>query len=819
MSKHSEYALGLINRLTLEEKIALVAGHNFMYTNKVPRLNIPSIRMSDGPHGLRIQNDEELGVNAASTATCFPTAVATASSWNPDLLNEMGKAMGQEARSYGIDIILGPGINIKRNPLCGRNFEYFSEDPLLAGTLGAAEVNGIQSEGIGTSLKHFAFNGEENHRYMGDSVVDMRAAKEIYLKGFEYVVKNAHPETVMNAYNKVNGTHCSENKWLLTDILRDEWGYDGLVMTDWGATHDRIKGIKAGTDLEMPGDTLICRKWIYNAVKEGLLDEKELDERVLNVLDLVNKHITKNKLDNLDWKSHHDLAGKIAEQSAVLLKNDGLLPLKKDEKVCVIGELFEKMRYQGCGSSMINPYFLTTCKDAFDKNQVNYVYLKGYNLSNPITSESLIKEAVEGSKEFEKVILFIGLTDSEETEGGDRENMSLPKNQLDLVDVLLKENKKVIVVLFGGSPVELPFFDDVTSILNMYLPGQNGGTATYNLLFGNVNPSGRLTETWPMKYEDVPYFDEFGKRNQLVYKESVYVGYRYYLSANKEVRFPFGYGLSYTLFEYTNLNVKENSDKLLVTLNVKNVGELEGKETVQVYVKGPDSVFFKPLRELKGFAKVDLKSNESKNVEILINKEDLKYWNIKDNKYSLEDGEYKVQIGLNSRDIVLEKSINLKGEDLNKIYEKKAGILYKNVDLGQINNETFEVMSGMKIPQEPKPKPITLESRLSDFKLTLMGRILYNAVIRVSKKELRKAKKLPKGSDRDNAIKAALSMRRMMETNNPIGMSMAAGMRFPYNYAKGLVDLANWHLIRGIRDFCKKIEAPKLPIELSIDKK
>ena len=819
MSKHSEYALGLINRLTLEEKIALVAGHNFMYTNKVPRLNITSIRMSDGPHGLRIQNDEELGVNAASTATCFPTAATTANSWNPELLKEMGKAMAEEARFYDIDIILGPGINIKRNPLCGRNFEYFSEDPLISGVLGAAEVEGIQSEGIGTSLKHFAFNNEENHRYMGDSVVDMRVAREIYLKGFEYVVKHANPETIMNGYNLVNGVHCSENKWLLTDILKDEWSFDGLIMTDWGATHNRIEGIKAGTDLEMPGDTLICRKWIYDAIRDGSLSEKDLNERVLNVLDLVAKHLNKSKLEKVEWDGHHALAGKIAEQSAVLLKNNGSLPLNKDEKLCVIGELFEKMRYQGSGSSMINPYALTTCKDVFERNQVNYVYFKGYNQKNLKETNGLIKEAIIGSKDFDNVVLFIGLTDYEESEGGDRKNMSLPENQLELIDALCKENKKIVVVLFGGSVVELPFFDNVDSILDMFLPGQNGGDATYNLLFGKVNPCGRLAETWPIKYSDVPYFNEFGNSKQLVYKESVFVGYRYYLSANKEIRFPFGYGLSYTSFEYSDLKVKETSNELNVSLTVKNVAGLEGKEIVQAYIQGPKTDFFKPLRELKGFTIVNLEPNESKKVEIMIPKDNLKCWNIKDNKYSLENGEYKVQICRNSRDVVLEESLELKGDNLDEIYEKNIGILYKNLDLEQINNEVFEKMSGMKIPEFPKLKPITLESRLPELRQTLPGKILYKVVLGVAKKEMRKAKKLPEGSDKDNAMKAALAMKRMMETNNPIGMTMAAGEMFPYNFAQGIVNISNWHLIRGIRDFCKKIEAPKLPIELSKDKK
>ena len=810
---HSAYALNLIDKLTLEEKIALVSGHNFFHTNEVPRLNIPSIRMSDGPHGLRIQGDQEAGVMASDIATCFPTASATANSWNPKLLEEMGKAMGEEARYYGIDIILGPGVNIKRNPLCGRNFEYFSEDPLLAGVLGTAEVKGIQSEGIGTSLKHFAFNNEENHRMMGNSIVDMRAARELYLKQFEYIVKNSKPETIMNAYNSFNGVNCSENKWLLTDLLRKDWGFDGLVMTDWGATAKRVEGIKAGNDLEMPGDTLICRKWLFDAVKSGELDEKELDERVLNVLDLVSKHLNKNKLNDINWQSHHTLAGSIAEESAVLLRNKGVLPLSKEEKICVLGELFEKMRYQGAGSSMINPSLLTSCKEAFDKYGINYTYLKGYEIYKNNSSKQLLKETIEQSKSFDKVLVFAGLTDNEETEGGDREAMSLPANQLNLIDELVRNNKKVIVVLFGGSVVELPFFEKVEGILNMFLPGQNGGEATYKLLFGESNPSGKLAETWPISYCDVPYSDEFGKTKKQIYKESVYVGYRYYLSVNKEVRFPFGYGLSYTNFEYKNLKVKELGNSIKALIEIKNVGSCFGKEVVQLYIEGPDTSFFKPKRELKAFSKVSLNAGESQTVELSLKKDDLRHWNIKENKWSFEKGKYLIQIGLNSRDIVLEKEIEFDGDNLDDVYEKSSGILYKNADFNKIDNHVFEEMSLLKIPEENKSKRYTIESRIDELKRNLIGKILYKVVIGVANKELKKAKRLPNGSEKDNQIKAAMSLKRMLESNCPLGMTMGAGNQFPYNYAEGLVDLANWKIFKGIKKFKTKIDAPNLPIE------
>ena len=576
----------LLKDLTIEEKAALVAGYQFMRTNPVPRLSIPSIKMSDGPHGLRAQPDGgDNGVTNSLPATCFPTASCSANTFRPEFLRKMGNFMAEEAKFYGVSVILGPGVNIKRNPRCGRNFEYFSEDPFLAGRMGAAEVTGIQEKGIGVSMKHFACNNSENYRFMGNSVVDMRALREIYLRQFEFVVKTINPETLMCAYNKINGTHCSENAWLLNDVLRNEWGFKGLVMSDWGTTHDRVKGIKSGLDLEMPGDNEICRKWIVDSIKDGSLKKEELNEAVRNVLTVINNHEEQAKINDVNWEEHHKLAKEIALEGAVLMKNDGLLPLNENEKLLVVGELFEKARYQGAGSSMINPRSFSSAKTAFDVHNVSYMYLKGYKENESEPDESLIKEAVDASKEFDKVLLFIGLTDRFESEGVDRENIKLPQNQLALVDALAKNHKKIIVILYGGSVVELPFFDQVGSILDMFLAGQNSGEVAYDLLFGKANPSGRLAETWPLRYEDVPFGNEYSTCLQDVYKESIYVGYRYYLTANKEVRFPFGYGLSYTSFEYSNLKVKQHENNLLVSVDVTNVGEMDGAESVQLYVK------------------------------------------------------------------------------------------------------------------------------------------------------------------------------------------------------------------------------------------
>ena len=811
---HSDYALSLITQLTLEEKVALLSGHNFMYTVAVPRLNIPAIRMSDGPHGLRVQVEGgDNGVAASLPATGFPTAATSSNSWNPDLLYEMGTAISEEAKHYGIHVLLGPGVCIKRNPLCGRNFEYFSEDPLLAGVLGASEVKGLQEHGVGVSVKHFALNNEENYRFMGNSVVDMRAMREIYLKQFEYIVRNTKPETIMSAYNQINGEFCSENKWLLTDVLREEWGFDGLVMTDWGGVKDKIISVKSGNDIDMPGDTDICRKWLFDAVNNGSLDVSYINECVLNVLDLVNKHKDDKRLEDVDWVKHHELAKRIAFESAVLMKNDGSLPLNKEEKLCIIGELFEKTRFQGSGSSMINPKMLTKPKNIFDDRDVNYVYAKGYKENELVPSQELMDEALETAEEFDKVVVFLGLTDYVESEGGDRETMSLPENQIALVNALVERGKKVVLVLFGGSVIELPFYDKVDAILNMFLPGQNCGESTYELLFGEENPSGKLSETWPIKYEDVPFGDEFGKHKIDVYKESIYVGYRYYLSAKKEVRFPFGYGLSYTKFEYSNLKVKTEDDQLVVTVNVKNVGDRAGKETVQVYAKAPNSDTYKPARELKGFTKVDLKPGESKTAKIIINKNDLRYWNIQANKFVLEDGQYIIQVGENSRDILLEQAIGIKGENTPVKYSKSTQKAYENIEISSISKEVFEEMSGLKVPDEPKVKPITLESRFTDLKSTFMGRILYNSVLSVAKKDMKQALKMTDSIEKENKIKGALFLERILNTNSIRTLSMSGGTGFPYNLAEGFRDLSNGHILKGIKDFTTKIKAPALPTE------
>lgn len=802
----------IIRKLTLEEKIALVSGHDFMYTNEIKRLSIPSLRMSDGPHGLRVQEDKgDNGVNPSSVSTCFPPAATVASSWNPDNSEKIGRAIAREAGYYGIDVILGPGCNIKRNPLGGRNFEYFSEDPLLSGRFATAEVRGIKKEGKSACLKHFALNNQENYRFLGDSICDMRAIRELYLKPFEMVVKDSNLDAVMCSYNRINGTYASENEWLLTKVLRKEWHYNGLVMTDWGASHDRKAMLRAGTDLEMPGDTLICRKMIKDAIDDGSLSMDDLDKAVLNVLNLVQKHEDRRKKD-VDFKENAEIALEVALDSAVLLKNESMLPLDASKRYAVFGELFEKPRYQGAGSSMIQPTRLITPKEAFKEHHVEFVYGKGYLEKETEVDESVLKEALLLSKDCDSCLVFLGLTDYVESEGADREDMSLPKNQLALVDALLSAGKKVCVILYGGSPVELPFADRVDSLLDMYLPGQCTGEATYRLLFGEANPSGRLSETYPVSYKDVPFHENFSKSEIEVYKESVYVGYRYYLSANRRVRYPFGYGLSYSTFEYSALKIEDIGSSYVLSLDVTNTGKMDGSEVVEVYLRAMDIPLFHPYRELKGFEKVFLKSGETKRVGIKIRKADLRYYDVRKEKFVFVPGDYLLEVSKDSTRPILSEKIHIDGEDFEDPYPKGINEIYTDFTPEVISDEVFMKMSSLEIPKEKSHLPITLESRFSYLKeSSLMGRFLYKAVLGVAERQKKKALKMEDSPEKENMLKGALFLKRILESNSLITMSMSAADSFPYHFALAFRDMANGHLIKGIKDFLSKVKAPSLP--------
>lgn len=792
------------SELTKKEKSALLQGTDFMYTHGVPRLDIPRLAMADGPHGLRKQiGGGDNGVSKSEPATAFPTAACVASSWNPENAEKIGRAIGEECRYYGVHMLLGPGLNIKRNPLCGRNFEYYSEDPLLAGKFGAAFVRGVQSMGVCACVKHFALNNQENFRFVGNSVVDERAMREIYLKPFETAVKEGKPGAVMSSYNRINGTFASENKCLLTDVLRTEWGFDGIVMSDWGGTHDRIAGICAGEDLEMPGDTAVSLKKVYDALSNGSLSGDEANACVTRILAATEKFATASKTESFDRDGHAELAAEVAADSAVLMKNDGTLPLDSTKPLCVIGELFEKMRYQGSGSSMISPTKVVSHKDAFDARGIKYGYARGYSAGVDPAEGKPIAEAVAIAERYDTVLLYLGLTDLAESEGGDRAHMRLPDDQLELVNALIKTGKKIAVVLSGGSPAELPFADGVNAILNLYLPGQCGGEAGARLLFGEANPSGKLAETWYKHYADVPYGEEYSKKANEFYKESVFVGYRYAKTAKVSPAFQFGFGLSYTDFEYKNLAVTKENGVVTATLTVRNTGNRDGAEVVQLYVKNnEDSAVFKPESELRAFAKVYLKAGEEAVVTLSFALSELSFWNIKTASWTLENGKYTIEVGASSEDIRLTAPLTVtEGVTVTSPYPDSINEKMKRAE--PIDDETFSALLGSPLPEEPPVLPLTMESRFCDFQKTFMGRILYNAVCGVAKKQLKKAKKLPAGPERDNRIKGAIFLQRIFDTNCMRTLSLSAGKSMPWNVAEGFMQLGNGHLIRGITAMCK----------------
>ncbi len=794
----------LIPQLTVEEKAALVSGTRFMYTNPIPRLGIPALCMADGPHGLRKQTGKQDNGSAQSLpATAFPTAAALASSWNPENARRMGEAIAAECRHYGVHLLLGPGVNIKRNPLCGRNFEYFSEDPLLAGAMAAAQVQGVQSRGVGVSVKHFALNNSEDFRFVGDSAADMRAIREIYLKPFERVVREANPATLMCAYNRINGVLCSENRWLLTDVLRGEWGFSGAVMTDWGAVRDRKKGLEAGLDLEMPGDTAECRRRILEGVADGSLEMDVLDQSAKRVLQLVKTYTAPRPAPPVDFAAHHDLAGSIAADAAVLLENDGVLPLRGTERLLAAGELFEKMRYQGAGSSMVNPTQVVSPRDAFDRRGAACQYAQGYRAGGG-PDAALAAQAAAQAAECDTILIFAGLTDFDECEGRDRRHMRLPENQLALIDALRRTGKKLVLVLFGGAAVEAP--EGMNAILYMALPGQNGGTAVAELLFGDRSPSGRLAETWPMSYGDVPFGASFGRLSQEIYQESVYVGYRYYLTAGKQVRYPFGYGLTYASFRYSRMELRREGDAAVVSCRVANTGRMAAAEVVQLYVQGPEGMW-KPRRELRGFQKVYLAAGEEKTVSITVPLKELRWFHIQEDRWVMERGRYRFQLCSDCQSVQLEKSLDLEG-DAGSCPPDPA---YRGADLERMTTAAFEAMSGLKLPAPPPCLPLTLESRFSDFRLRPVGRFLYAAAAGVAGVQMQLALRLPEGPERDNRVKGALFTRHILETNSMRSISMSAGPLLPWNLAQGAVDLANGRPLRALGRLLKPVRVPKLP--------
>lgn len=656
----------IVSQMTLEEKAGLCSGLDFWHTKSVERLGVPSVMVSDGPHGLRKQKDEiadHLGVNDSIKAVCFPTGCATAASFDRNLLSRLGAVLSEECQAEKLGVILGPAINIKRSPLCGRNFEYLSEDPYLAGELAASYTTAVQEKHVGVSLKHFAANNQEHRRMSSSSDVDERTLREIYLTPFEIAVKKAKPWTVMCSYNRINDVFSAENKWLLTDVLRKEWGFDGYVMTDWGAVVDRVKGLKAGLDLEMPGSDGVNDKKIVEAVKDKTLDEHILDQACERILE-INARYLENVTSESTWDkaAHHQLSEQFAEECMVLLKNDNnILPLDTSMKVAFIGEFAEKPRFQGGGSSHINCTQITSALSvAAEYGDIKYA--RGFSIEDDEMSFVLMHEAVEAAKKAQVAVVFAGLPDSYESEGYDRTHMRLPECQNRLIEAVAAVNPNTIVVLHNGSPVEMPWIQSVRGVLEAYLSGQASGQAVVRILYGDVNPSGRLAETFPLKLEDNPSYLFFGgNKERTEYREGVFVGYRYYDKKKMDVLFPFGYGLSYTTFEYDNLLVStdeaDDTDTITVSVDVTNTGSRAGKEVVQLYVSDPESTEIRPLRELRGFEKIFLEPGEKKTVKFLLDKRAFAYYETKIHDWYVESGEFIIQIGRSSRDILLEKKV------------------------------------------------------------------------------------------------------------------------------------------------------------------
>lgn len=656
----------LVSKMTLEEKAAMCSGADFWHTETIERLGIPASMVSDGPHGLRKQDDkaDHLGVNESIKAVCFPAGCGTAASFNRELLTEMGTALGKECQAEGVSVILGPAVNIKRSPLCGRNFEYYSEDPCLATEIAGALIHGVQSQNVGTSIKHFLANNQETRRLSSDSRIDERTLHEIYLAAFEGAVKKEKPWTVMCSYNRINGTYAAQNHKYLTEVLRDQWNFDGYVMSDWGAVNNRVEDLKAGLDLEMPSSSGTNDKLIVEAVQKGELDESVLDTAVERILNIVFRYEeNRDKTAVFDRDKDHELARKVAQETIVLLKNDGVLPLQEGEKIAFIGEYVKKPRYQGGGSSHINSHKVTAAWDIL-KDMPGITYAQGYEDTQDVTDEKLLEEAVQTAAKAKVAVIFAGLPDSFESEGYDRSHMRMPDCQNELIAKVAAVQPNTIVVLHNGSPVEMPWVDQVKGIVEAYLGGQAVGGAVCDILFGKVNPSAKLPESFPKRLEDNPsYLSYIGEGDMVEYREGIFVGYRYYDKKKMDVLFPFGYGLSYTTFAYSNLHLDKkemkDTDTITVSVDVTNTGDRTGKEIVQLYVADKESTVIRPEKELRDFAKVELAPGETKTVSFTLGKRAFAYYNTTIHDWHVETGDFDILIGKSSRDIVLSESVKV----------------------------------------------------------------------------------------------------------------------------------------------------------------
>lgn len=777
----------ILSKMTLEDKISLCNGADFWHSKAMAQYGIPAVTMSDGPHGVRCQKNgaDMLGVNESEPATCFPTAVTSGATWDAELLKAEGQAIGEEGLSYGVDVVLGPGVNIKRNPLCGRNFEYFSEDPCIAGAMGAAWVQGAQSTGAGTSLKHFAANNQEYKRFNGNSQVDERTLRELYLPAFETVVKAAQPETVMCSYPRINNVHASDNHWLLTDVLRKDWGFAGLVVTDWGALCDRVKAMHTGCDLSMPGGSTYMEDWVAAAVKDGSLPESDVDACAARVIALALKGESRPKGRAFDKDAHNALAQRIAENGAVLLKNeDNILPLDAGG-IALIGEMARTMRYQGAGSSHINPTRLTTLCDAMP----GVPFAAGCDVKGAVTEESL-REAAETAKQAKIAVVCVGLPDIYESEGFDRETMAMPEGHIRLIETVAAANPNTVVVLFCGCAVEMPWLDKVKAVLYMGLPGQAGGAAAANLLTGKANPSGKLTETWPLCYDDVPSRDTFGKKTTH-YKEGLYAGYRYYDTAGKAVRFPFGYGLSYTQFAYSGLKIEGRT----VSATVTNTGSTAGAEVVQLYVAPPQSGLYRPAKELKGFAKLSLQPGESQTVHFELNDRSFAVWC--DGCWKVPMGSYEICVGASVADIRLRAALNVDGVSL-AAPDWQQGSWYETLQ-GLPTDAEFEKLCGSPLQSDPEPKKGAFTMEHSTMELKDISAVMMQMF---KGTEATIAKSFGGKADYSDPT---FKMMVMSGADAPLRAAVLSSCgAFPANLAEGMLAMANGHPLNGVKKIIKK---------------
>ena len=784
--KHAE----LLKKMTLEEKAAFLNGKGEWQTWNFDRLGIPSVYCSDGPHGIRKQAGagDHLGLNPSLPATCFPTAATMANSWDPSLGEEIGKALGEEAEVQDVHVVLGPGLNIKRSPLCGRNFEYFSEDPYLAGKMAAGYIRGIQSKGRYACPKHFAVNSQELRRMAMNAVVDERTLREIYLTGFEIAVKEGDAHALMTSYNQVNGTYANENTHLLKDILRDEWGYDGIVLTDWGGSNDHIRGVAAGSDLEMPTPGMDSVRQLVKAVREGRSSEDTVDDCVDRMLDAVLT-LTKSskagqKPDAFDKEAHHALARRAAAESAVLLKNkENILPLKQGTHVALIGDFAFDPRYQGAGSSMVNTIKLDKMSELIAGYDLTVLGMaRGYQRSGE-ADPLLEKEAVDLAQSADVVLYCFGLDEMSESEGVDRTHMRIPQNQISLLEAMARVNENIIGILSAGAAVEMPWHHCLKGLLHGYLYGQAGAGAMLDIITGKVNPSGRLSETFPVKYEDTPAFRYFpSKERNSEYREGIFVGYRYYDTSKVRVQYPFGFGLSYTEFTYSDIAV----DEMGVTFTIANTGKYDGAEVAQLYVGMWDSRIFRPEKELKGFQKVFLKAGENKKVRIPFDDKTFRFWNIRTNRWETEDGTYRILVGTSCADIRLESDVHVEGDtEVFPYYTNKMPSYYSGL-IQQVEDQEFELLLDSPIPDGSWNGDLTVNDAICQmyYAKSPIARFVYNKLTKMKKKS-------------EDAGKPDLNI--LFIYNMPFrAIAKMTGGMVSMEMVEGIVTMVNGHLFRGL---------------------